>query len=69
MIDKSKEIMDGLKHYVFPSEETEQLAKERADICGKCEYNKNNKCSLCGCFLVLKVRSKKTNCPANKWIK
>ncbi len=69
MKDKSKEILDGLKNYVFPTEESELLANERAKVCGTCEHNINNKCKLCGCFLILKVRSKQTNCPANKWMK
>lgn len=66
-MSKVNEILDGIKHYVFPTEESENIAKNRAKICGECEHNIDNQCKLCGCFLTLKVRSSKTGCPANKW--
>jgi hypothetical protein len=68
MLSKTKAILSGLKNYVFPTPESEKIAVERANVCGGCEYNVNDKCSLCGgCFLVLKVRSKNNGCPLQKW--
>lgn len=68
-IDKLKNIYDGWKNLIFPSEEVEKLAKQRAEICSKCPSNVNNTCKECGCPLISKTRStKKTNvCPLNKW--
>ena len=68
-MSKVDEILDGIKNYVFPTEESEIKANKRAEVCGECEHNIDNKCSLCGCFLTLKVRSTKTDCPDNRWEK
>lgn len=67
--DKLEAIYDGWKHTLFPSTEIEELAKSRAIHCAKCDSNKFNVCTECGCPIHAKTRStKQTNkCPLNKW--
>lgn len=51
---------------VFASDE---LKKERMDICKKCEYYsmRQERCKKCGCWLVHKVKFKVSECPIKKW--
>lgn len=51
---------------VFASDE---LKKERLDICKKCEYYsmRHNRCKHCGCWLEHKVKFKVSECPIRKW--
>lgn len=67
--DKLGEIYSGWANLIFPNKEVEELAKQRAEHCSRCEHNVNNTCSLCGCPLAAKTRStKETNkCPIGKW--
>ena len=46
-----------------------EVRKERMAICGKCEYFKNSKCELCGCFMPLKTTFSNMTCPHDppKW--
>lgn len=55
-----------------------KLFNERLNICLNCEFRNNNKCSICGCFLIAKTKvnypldeNKKSigGCPLNppKW--
>jgi ribosomal protein L37E len=76
-------IIDGWKNYIFPDEETEALAYNRAKICATCPHNKqgdvlvylNDKlqevqgsyCDLCGCPLSAKLRSPNETCDEAKW--
>jgi len=50
---------------------TDEVKKQRLDICKSCEYLiKKNKiliCGKCGCFVMLKAKVVKENCPLNKW--
>lgn len=62
------EIYDGWKNLAFPSKEMEELAKKRIIICVNCDkFKKNKTCSLCGCYMVAKTRSKKSKCGLRKW--
>jgi len=47
-------------------EEVEQLYKK---FCENCEYRSGKICSICGCFLRLKLKWRTTSCPLNppKW--
>ena len=49
--------------------EVESLALERLSICSTCTYAKadNLMCGKCGCYLEAKIRSKRANCPLNRW--
>ena len=51
---------------VFASDE---LKKERMDICKKCEYYsmRQERCKKCGCWLVHKIKFKVSECPIKKW--
>lgn len=57
-----------------------EITQERIDVCCSCDYmdTENVMCSKCGCFLVVKTKSKVnkklgggseiTHCPVNKWL-
>lgn len=55
----------------------EELSRKRLSVCESCpEYGKNRnqtgmvnsqRCSLCGCFMPVKVKLVRATCPANKW--
>ena len=46
-------------------------AKERINICRKCEHVNPIllQCKQCGCFLIVKTKMKSQDCPLNKWEK
>ena len=69
---KTEKILSGLRFYIFRNKDVERLAKYRASICGVCEHSDEGtkiKCKLCGCILVLKIRSMTNDnkCLAGKW--
>lgn len=64
---KLEEIVSGWTNVLFTDPEVEKEALRRAKICAPCEFNKNNKCSACGCPLVAKTRSTNSKCPKDKW--
>ena len=41
----------------------------RLSVCGGCEYEKDGKCSECGCYLKVKAWWKSEDCPKDKWDK
>lgn len=53
------------------------LEEKRSSICATCPNNKDGVCSVCGCFLEVKVKAKTnrtktgrievTHCPLGKW--
>ena len=45
----------------------EELIKRRVDICKKCSNNVGTRCTVCGCFLNIKVGVKSEKCPINHW--
>ena len=65
--DKIKEIFNGWKNVVFPNPQVEQIAKARAAICSKCEFNVRSRCKKCGCPLIAKTRAMQSHCPLKKW--
>ena len=50
---------------------SEELQKERLNICESCEYYKNkfnvNVCDICGCAMKMKIKIKQLKCPKEKW--
>lgn len=48
---------------------TDELAKERLAICESCEYliKSTYQCKKCLCFMSLKTRLEKAECPIKKW--
>jgi len=75
MIDY-KEIFDAWKTSFNPTEEQEELARKRLEVCLGCEYKKevlkgvrwSAYCGDCGCPLNKKVFSKIFNpCTRKKW--
>lgn len=69
------EIYPGWMRLVFHDPKVEELAVKRAEICLNCEFLNHvvksakwgKKCGKCGCPIIAKVRSEKSNCPINKW--
>ena len=48
---------------------TEEVYKERMDICGKCEFlfTPTKQCMKCGCFMEIKTKINNAFCPMGKW--
>ena len=46
-----------------------EISKKRMKICKACDcfISKTNKCNECGCFMKVKVKLKKAECPMGKW--
>jgi hypothetical protein len=44
-------------------------AQERLDICSKCKDLDRDlgRCTICGCFVSMKVKADYESCPANRW--
>lgn len=67
--DGKKILLDGVKLV----DDTQY--QERLDICtggsipdNKCdEYRSDKRCAQCGCFMSVKAKLKKSECPLNKW--
>ena len=45
----------------------EQTQKLRVDACDQCEYRRENRCMLCGCFFAKKAWLPHEDCPIGKW--
>lgn len=48
---------------------TDEVAEQRMVVCRGCEirHELTNVCTACGCFLPLKIRLLKSECPLEKW--
>ena len=42
---------------------SEELAAERLSYCKKCEYLISGMCRKCGCYVEVRARLKKSDCP------
>lgn len=45
----------------------ESVAAARLQICQACPYNDNGQCTVCTCFISLKVMLSTETCPKNLW--
>ena len=63
------EIIIGWKNYIVKDPKIEIIAEKRMETCVKCDKLKrdNNRCTVCGCYMVAKTRNLKSTCPLNKW--
>lgn len=84
-MSKVLNILSGWKNYLIKNEVTEELARERMEVCmgsnvkPACEKYKMLKilnikfmgCEICGCPVDKKVRSteKDNKCDLNKWLR
>lgn len=66
-LDRLEQIAAGWRYTLFPDWKIEQLASERALVCGACEHNTGSRCGLCGCPLQAKTRSPNSVCPDGRW--
>lgn len=80
---KIHNIIQGWHGWAFDSVEAEQLARQRARICGECEFAvegiipsfmddkveeiKGLECAKCNCPLSTLLRAPDANCKINKW--
>jgi hypothetical protein len=46
---------------------SEELKKDRLQICEGCEFYKEKRCTQCGCFMELKTLLTSSACPLGKW--
>ncbi len=48
---------------------SEEVAKDRFDMCKACPelIKLSNQCKKCGCFMILKTKLAKAECPLGKW--
>jgi hypothetical protein len=48
---------------------SEEVAKQRFDICKSCPelVKLTHQCKKCGCFMSLKTKLEKAECPIGKW--
>jgi len=71
MIKKVTEIFNAWKISMNPSEDQQDIAAERLEICLTCEFKREEpflSCSACGCPLKKKVHSQiPRSCPKGKW--
>ena len=68
----AKEIIDGWENYIFRTPTIEAMAKDRAEVCSKCEFLSTALkyylyCKKCGCYIPGKTRSITSQCPLKKW--
>ena len=69
------EILPGYRNFVFHDPKVEAVAKERLKLCVECEHLNHfvrskkwgKKCSVCGCPVLVKIRSMDSKCPKGKW--
>ena len=73
ILEHRKQILEGLLNAIFKKQYIEDIAKERMEICHKCEHidtvgksclipGTQPCCSQCGCKLYLKTRSLSSEC-------
>jgi len=48
--------------------EMQNLAQQRLIICSRCShFSATKQCTVCGCFMNLKTKLKRSKCPIGKW--
>ena len=57
----AKHVADGVTKVNQPTLE------RRLEICTACEYRKDDRCSVCGCYLAEKAAWRTSECPLGKW--
>lgn len=45
----------------------QETIRNRVTICKSCEFLKNHRCTICGCFIVAKAGLDSEKCPKEKW--
>src|SRR3972149_9503097 len=78
IVQKRKQIFEGIMNSLFTSNEIEEIASMRMEICNTCSFldTEGSKCTVpgthpccghCGCKLKWKVRALSDSCPEAKW--
>jgi len=64
-----KKIATDLLKGKLPASAAPDLAKSRLSMCEACpSFTKlSRQCSLCGCYMDIKVKLLEAECPAGKW--
>lgn len=82
-LEKLDNIVSGWVNYHFPTEQIEELALSRANICAHCPHAESSTwneiidlravpmqgmvCTECSCPITKAVRSVEYKCPLKKW--
>lgn len=56
-----------VKYILVGGRVSQEVYKDRLDICNSCEYLKGTQCGICGCYVKVKAKWTTENCPKNKW--
>lgn len=64
-----KELSMYIKNYPEEKRVSEEIYRNRLEICRKCEELINGMCRKCGCYVELRALKKKISCPyvPSKW--
>jgi len=66
MSDRKVTIVDGLNP--FSKRLERRLRRERLKVCESCDkFTSLQRCTMCGCFMPLKVTLPDATCPLGKW--
>lgn len=61
-IDLLKDVVTGKLKFASPSE-----VGSRRSICNACTAQRHKFCTVCGCFLPIKIRLNDSHCPMELW--
>lgn len=73
IISNLPDIVDGVINNIITDENVEIEYDRRLEICKLCEFcvkddeGNMTKCGKCGCKAAIKLRSRDTKCPIDKW--
>jgi hypothetical protein len=46
---------------------SDETINARLDLCAECDQRRDNRCSVCGCFVEVKATWREQPCPLGKW--
>ena len=56
-----------VKYLLWGERVDNETYDKRISLCISCEYLKNKKCGICGCYVKKKAKWSSEDCPENKW--
>ncbi len=69
LVSQFKHLVGDVKDHVLAGCGTlpEEEAKARLEVCNGCPSRVGNRCSECGCFLMIRATWASSHCPLGKW--
>ena len=64
---KAANLMQKIFKSIFDPDASEELIRERLEICKNCTLRNHIQCTECGCLISLKVKLSSERCPMEKW--